>query len=60
MTIKPDLEVVNRALGEVVRKQTEEIKLLRATLLVAAGVLRVAGYHKTSEQCMDVWKEPII
>lgn len=53
-----NLVVVNRTLGEVVRKQEEEIKLLRATLLVAAGALKIAGYHETAERCMDTWRRP--
>lgn len=54
-----DLETVNRTLGEVVRKQEEEIKELRATLLVAAGALKVAGYHESAERCMDTWRKRI-
>jgi hypothetical protein len=55
-----DLKVVNRTLGEVVRKQEKEIKELRATLLVAAGALKIAGYHESAERCMDTWRKQIV
>ena len=63
ITVRPleeaDLETVNRALGAMLRKQEEEIKELRATLLVAAGALKVAGYHESAERCMDTWRKRI-
>ena len=54
-----DLDTVSRALGAILRKQEEEIKELRATLLVAAGALKVAGYHESAERCMDTWRKHI-
>ena len=57
MTQPADLEVVNRTLGEVVRKQEQDIKLLRGAILVAAGALKVAGYHTSAEVAMMAWKE---
>jgi hypothetical protein len=57
VTQSADLEVVNRTLGEVVRKQEQEIKLLRGAILVAAGALKVAGYHTSAEVVMKAWKE---
>lgn len=53
----PDLEVVNRTLGEVVRKQEQDIILLRQAVLVAAGALRVAGYHTSAEAVMRAWEQ---
>lgn len=53
----PDLEIVNRTLGEVVRKQEQQIKLLRDAILAAAGALKVAGYHASAETVMQAWKE---
>ena len=55
-----DLDIVNRALEAILRKQEEEIKELRATLLVAAGALKIAGYHESAERCMDTWRKQIV
>ena len=53
----PDLEIVNRTLSEVVRKQEIDIVLLRQALLVAAGALKVAGYHTSAEVAMQAWEQ---
>ena len=57
MTEQPDLEIVNRTLVAILRKQEEEIRELRETLLLAAGALRIAGYHDTAQKCTQTWKE---
>ena len=53
----PDLEIVNRTLSEVVRKQEIDIVVLRQALLVAAGALKVAGYHLSAEAAMQAWEQ---
>ncbi len=52
-----NLETVNRALSAALRKSEEDVKKLREIILMAAGALRVAGYHTSAENCMDAWKE---
>ncbi len=52
-----NLETVNRALSAALRKSEEDVKKLREIVLVAAGALRVAGYHTSAEMCMETWKE---
>lgn len=52
-----DLEVVNRALGEALRKAEADVRKLRETILMAAGALKIAGYHDSAEKCMTAWKE---
>lgn len=53
----PDLEVVNRTLGESLRKSEEDVKKLRAALLTAANSLSLAGYHASAEAAMQAWKD---
>ena len=53
----PDLEIVNRTLGEALRKSEADVKKLREALLLTAGALSVAGYHYSATRAMDVWKE---
>lgn len=53
----PDLEIVNRTLGESLRKSEEDVKKLRAALLSAANSLSLAGYHTSAAIAMDTWKE---
>lgn len=53
----PDLEIVNRTLGESLRKSEEDVKKLRAALLTAANSLSLAGYHASAEAAMQVWKD---
>ena len=57
MTTQTDLEVVNRTLGEVVRKQEKDIILLRQACLVAASALKLAGYHTSAEAVMRAWEQ---
>lgn len=55
----PDLEVVNRTLGQSLRKAEEDVKKLRAALLAAAQNLERAGYHTSAEQAMAAWTEAL-
>lgn len=57
MTEQPDLEVVNRTLGEVVRKQEQQIIDLRQAILLSIGTLRIAGYHTLSDKMYELWQE---
>jgi hypothetical protein len=52
-----DLQIVNRTLGESVRKAEADVRRLREAILMAAGALKIAGYHDSAERCMAVWKE---
>ena len=51
------LQVVNRVLSKQLQKSEKDVKKLRGIILMAAGALRVAGYHTSAENCMDAWKE---
>lgn len=53
----PDLEIVNRTLGESLRKSEADVVKLRAALLTAANGLALAGYHTSAAQAMQAWKE---
>ena len=55
----PDLEIVNRTLGESLRKSEADVIKLRAALLNAANSLSLAGYHASAEQAMQAWKETV-
>jgi hypothetical protein len=52
-----DLEVVNRALGEALRKAEADVLMLRNGLAVVIGVLKVAGYHSMADKMWEVLKE---
>jgi len=51
------LQVVNRVLSKQLQKSEKDVKKLREIVLIAAGALRVAGYHNSADSCMDAWKE---
>lgn len=51
------VEVTNRKLGDIMLMQEGEIRELRQALLVAAGALKVAGYHTSAEAAMQAWKD---
>jgi hypothetical protein len=56
----PNLDVVNRVLGESLRKSEEAVKKLRGELLIAAGALQVAGYHTSAERAYRTWEETAV
>ena len=51
------LQVVNRVISKHLQKSEKDVKKLREIVLMAAGALRVAGYHTSAEMCMETWKE---
>lgn len=53
----PDLEIVNRTLGEALRKSEADVKKLRDALLVTARALSLAGFHTSAELAYETWKE---
>jgi hypothetical protein len=52
-----DLEVVNRALGEALRKAEADVLMLRNGLALVIGVLKVAGYYSLADKMWEVLKE---
>jgi len=53
----PDLEIVNRTLGEAVRKAEADVRMLRNGLAMIIGVLKVAGYHSMADKAWKILKE---
>ena len=53
----PDLEIVNRTLGEALRKSEADVKKLREALLKASSIFRFLGHHTTSDEMHQTWKE---
>lgn len=53
----PNLEIINRALGQSLRKSEDDVNKLRQALSLAASALYLAGYHQSADNAMEVWKE---